>query len=54
MHWYTGKMHRAASHHAQVAQRFYQVMHMLEPPAVLFHPGVMFRLLGTPSRAVGH
>jgi 2-polyprenyl-6-methoxyphenol hydroxylase-like FAD-dependent oxidoreductase len=54
MHWYTGKMHRAASHHAQVAQRFYQVMHMLESPAVLFHPGVMFRLLGTPSRAVGH
>jgi 2-polyprenyl-6-methoxyphenol hydroxylase-like FAD-dependent oxidoreductase len=53
VHWYTGKVHQAAAHDPRVAQRFYRVMHMLAPPAALFHPQVMLRLLGKTSGAVG-
>jgi hypothetical protein len=44
----------AASPDKHVAQCFYQVMQMLEPPSVLFRPDVMFRLLGAISRVVGN
>jgi 2-polyprenyl-6-methoxyphenol hydroxylase-like FAD-dependent oxidoreductase len=43
--WYSGKVHEAAARDWQVAEHFYRVMHMLAPPATLFHPSVIRRLL---------
>lgn len=50
LHWYIGKVHEAAGHDQQITHRFYQVMHMLAPPSVLFRPDVMLRL----ARAAFH
>ncbi len=44
VHWYIGKVHEAAAHDPQITHRFYQVMHLLAPPPILFRPDVMFRL----------
>ena len=46
LHWYIGRVHEVASHNKHVAQYFYRVVHLLNPPPLLFHPAVMFRLFG--------
>lgn len=44
-HWYTGHVHRLASVDDDVYRRFARVMHLLEPPAHLFHPSVARKVL---------
>lgn len=44
-HWYTGHVHRLASVDDDVYRRFARVMHLLEPPAHLFHPSVLGKVM---------
>jgi 2-polyprenyl-6-methoxyphenol hydroxylase-like FAD-dependent oxidoreductase len=43
LHWYIGLVHQATSRDQHVAQRFYEVIHLIEPPPKLFNPGVLRR-----------
>ncbi|HYX51168.1 MAG TPA: hypothetical protein VE843_15585, partial [Ktedonobacteraceae bacterium] len=45
LNWYTGRVHRLASSNAQATLRFYQVLHMLNPPMALFAPRILFAVL---------
>jgi 2-polyprenyl-6-methoxyphenol hydroxylase-like FAD-dependent oxidoreductase len=44
LHWYTSKVHAAASVSPQVTERFYEVMHMLKAPTAMFTPAIMWKL----------
>jgi len=45
MHWYLDQVMMAASQSAKVYQVFVKVFHLLQPPAALFQPGVLGRVL---------
>jgi 2-polyprenyl-6-methoxyphenol hydroxylase-like FAD-dependent oxidoreductase len=45
LHWYIGRLHVGSASDATLALAFYRVMHMLDPPAALFRPGIMWRVL---------
>jgi 2-polyprenyl-6-methoxyphenol hydroxylase-like FAD-dependent oxidoreductase len=51
LHWYTSKVHAAASVSPQVTERFYEVMHLLKAPTALFAPGIVWKLLTRRRRA---
>jgi len=44
-HWNTAQVHRLTSSDEDVYRRFARVMHLLEPPAHLFHPSVLCKVL---------
>ena len=44
LHWYTSKVHQAASVSPQVTERFYEVMHLLKAPAAMFTPAIVWQL----------
>jgi len=44
LHWYTSKVHAAASVSPQVTERFYEVMHLLKTPAALFTPAILWKV----------
>jgi 2-polyprenyl-6-methoxyphenol hydroxylase-like FAD-dependent oxidoreductase len=50
MHWYTGKIQVACGSSPRMTERFYEVMHLLKRPSVLFGPDVMWQLI-TPRAA---
>lgn len=51
---YVAKVHRATHHDPVVQKAFLKVMNLMEPPASLFQPKVMIRVLrGTRARAEG-
>ncbi len=45
MHWYTGKVLVACGRDELIAERFYEVMHLLKPPGAVFSPDVIWRLI---------
>lgn len=45
IHWYTGRIHERCAHDTSLALAFYRVMHMIDPPAALFRPSVIARVL---------
>jgi hypothetical protein len=45
INWYVAKVHRAATRNSVVNRAFLQVMNMLEPPAILFKPTVVFNVI---------
>ena len=44
LHWYTEKVHQAASVSPQVTERFYEVMHLLKAPTALFTPAILWKV----------
>jgi len=44
LHWYTQKVHKAASISPQVTERFYEVMHLLKAPTALFTPAILWKV----------
>ncbi len=44
LHWYTAKVHAAASVSPLVTERFYEVMHLLKPPAAMFAPDILWKV----------
>jgi 2-polyprenyl-6-methoxyphenol hydroxylase-like FAD-dependent oxidoreductase len=44
LHWYTTKVHKAASVSPQVTERFYEVMHLLKAPTALFTPAILWKV----------
>jgi 2-polyprenyl-6-methoxyphenol hydroxylase-like FAD-dependent oxidoreductase len=44
LHWYTGKVHKAASVSPRVTERFYEVMHLLKAPTALFTPAILWKI----------
>jgi 2-polyprenyl-6-methoxyphenol hydroxylase-like FAD-dependent oxidoreductase len=42
---YVARLYRAARHDAVVAASFLKVVHLVAPPAALFHPGVLWRVM---------
>jgi 2-polyprenyl-6-methoxyphenol hydroxylase-like FAD-dependent oxidoreductase len=50
LHWYTEKVHKAASVSPQVTERFYEVMHLLKAPTALFTPAILWKV-ATSNRA---
>lgn len=45
VNWYVAQAHRAATRDGAVNRAFLQVMNMLEPPTLLFRPGIVLRVL---------
>jgi 2-polyprenyl-6-methoxyphenol hydroxylase-like FAD-dependent oxidoreductase len=45
LHWYTSKVHTAASLSPLVTECFYEVMHLLKPATALFAPRVLWKVL---------
>ncbi len=45
INWYMGRVHELAASNPRVTLRFYEVMHMLNPPTVLFAPPILFAVL---------
>jgi 2-polyprenyl-6-methoxyphenol hydroxylase-like FAD-dependent oxidoreductase len=43
LHWHTGLVHQATARDEHVARKFYEVVHLLQPPPMLFHPTVLTR-----------
>jgi 2-polyprenyl-6-methoxyphenol hydroxylase-like FAD-dependent oxidoreductase len=50
LHWYTSKVHAAASRAPAVTERFYEVMHLLKAPTALFAPDILWHLLSGRGR----
>jgi 2-polyprenyl-6-methoxyphenol hydroxylase-like FAD-dependent oxidoreductase len=48
---YVARLHRSTLHDAVTTRAFYEVMHMVRPPAALFAPGIVGRVLGAGRRA---
>ncbi|HEU5088007.1 MAG TPA: hypothetical protein VFT99_11195, partial [Roseiflexaceae bacterium] len=42
---YVAMIHRASQHDTTVCRAFVSVMNLLQPPASLFHPGIVWRVL---------
>jgi len=49
LHWYTEKVHKAASISPQVTERFYEVMHLLKAPTALFTPAILWKVATSQS-----
>jgi 2-polyprenyl-6-methoxyphenol hydroxylase-like FAD-dependent oxidoreductase len=45
LQWYTGKVLIACGRDELIAERFYEVMHLLKPPSAVFSPDVIWRLI---------
>ena len=45
LNWYTGRVHKLAGSNPRATLRFYEVVHMLNPPMVLFAPPILFAVL---------
>ena len=45
LNWYTGRVHELAGSDPRATLRFYEVVHMLNPPMVLFAPSILFAVL---------
>ncbi len=45
LNWYTGRVYRLAGSNARATLRFYEVLHMLNRPTVLFAPRILFAVL---------
>jgi hypothetical protein len=45
LNWYAGRVHELAASHPLTTLRFYEVLHMLKSPAVLFNPRILFAIL---------
>jgi hypothetical protein len=45
LHWYTGRLHAGCADNAALALAFYRVMHMLDAPAALFRPKILWHIL---------
>jgi 2-polyprenyl-6-methoxyphenol hydroxylase-like FAD-dependent oxidoreductase len=45
LNWYAGRVHELASSHPLTTLRFYEVLHMLKSPVVLFNPRILFAIL---------
>jgi 2-polyprenyl-6-methoxyphenol hydroxylase-like FAD-dependent oxidoreductase len=45
LNWYTSRVHRLAASNTRATLRFYEVLHMLKPPVVLFTPRILFAVL---------
>jgi 2-polyprenyl-6-methoxyphenol hydroxylase-like FAD-dependent oxidoreductase len=52
-HWYTAHVHRLTAVDDDVCRRFARVMHLLEPPAHLFHPSVLGKVMLSALRGRG-
>jgi 2-polyprenyl-6-methoxyphenol hydroxylase-like FAD-dependent oxidoreductase len=50
LHWYMGRLHVNCASDTKLALAFYRVMHMLDPPASLFRPPIMWRVLSGPRQ----
>ena len=46
LHWYTGKVQRASGREPTVAERLYEVMHLLKPAQSLFAPSIVRHAFG--------
>jgi hypothetical protein len=45
LNWYTRRVHELADSDPRATLRFYEVLHMLNPPLVLFAPSILFAVL---------
>jgi 2-polyprenyl-6-methoxyphenol hydroxylase-like FAD-dependent oxidoreductase len=45
LQWYTARIHERCGSESALALAFYRVMHMIDPPAALFRPSVIARVL---------
>ena len=45
LNWYVGKLHVLVSSYPVATIRFYEVLHMLKSPFVLFEPRILFAIL---------
>ena len=45
LNWYTGRVYRLAASNARATLHCYEVLHMLNPPTVLFVPRILFAVL---------
>src|SRR6266480_2936995 len=45
LNWYVGKLHVLVSSYPLAAKRFYEVLHMLKSPFVLFEPRILLAML---------
>ena len=54
IHWYTRRIHERCAHDTSLALAFYRVMHMIDPPAALFCPSVIARVLRKLPAPVDH
>jgi 2-polyprenyl-6-methoxyphenol hydroxylase-like FAD-dependent oxidoreductase len=52
IHWYTRRIHERCARDTSLALAFYRVMHMIDPPAALFRPSVIARVLRKLPRPV--
>ncbi len=56
LNWYSGRVHELSGSHLLTTLRFYEVLHMLRSPLVLFSPRILFAVLfkRRPSRHQNH
>ncbi|MDQ4131409.1 MAG: hypothetical protein M3133_10565, partial [Actinomycetota bacterium] len=52
INWYMGQVHRAATRDPEVYHAFLHVMNLMRPPAALFHPRIVLRVMS--GRTNGH
>ena len=45
LNWYGGKLHVLVSSYPLAAKRFYEVLHMLKSPFVVFEPRILLAML---------
>ena len=45
LNWYTGRVHKLVGSNSRATLRFYEVLHMLNPPMILFSPLILFAVL---------
>jgi 2-polyprenyl-6-methoxyphenol hydroxylase-like FAD-dependent oxidoreductase len=50
MNWYVGRVHALTAEDESVASSFFQALHLLSPPALLFRPRILARVLRGPIR----
>jgi 2-polyprenyl-6-methoxyphenol hydroxylase-like FAD-dependent oxidoreductase len=53
INWYMGRVHALAASNPRVTLSFYEVMHLLTPPTVLFAPSMLFAVLFKGQRRRG-
>jgi hypothetical protein len=51
---YVARVHRATHHDPLVLKEFLKVMNLMQPPASLFHPRVMLRVLSSGRKSEEH
>jgi 2-polyprenyl-6-methoxyphenol hydroxylase-like FAD-dependent oxidoreductase len=52
LRWYTRRINELTGSDLFVAMRFHEVMHLLKPPAALFHPRILWTVLVGRSRKI--